>query len=298
MTQRPFLVIVALALGCPSEAPAPVDSAETAPDPVPAPSPPETGQPETPTADTSPPPIPASFVEIEGRVVFEAEHFDTQTDDAWTRWYAFTDGQPAPDVTCRTGVSCGGGNAPDCNQYSDCDPDDIDPADASGGTYLEALPDRRRDDSEPGTGGEIGVVNNPGRAAVLTYEIWVEQTGRYYVWVRARGQGPAANGLHIGLDGEWPRNDLVDPSTMRMQFRNGWRWTQTRRGGQQHTGVSATPEVSLRDANIWLDIDTPGLHTIAFAMREDGLEIDKALLTLDPDYEPDDLGPPETVPPR
>ena len=240
------------------------------------------------------PPIEAEFRELDGRVVFEAESFFTQVRDEWTRWIRFEDGAPDPEVTCRTEVSCGGGNAPDCNEYPNCDGDAIDPADASGGVYLEALPDRRRTDDEPGTGGAIGVVNDPTRAPTLSYRVFFETPGRYYVWVHARGQGPAANGLHVGLDGDWPRNDLVDPSTMRLQFRNGWRWTQTRRGGRQHTGVSGTDEVSERDANVWLQIDTPGVHTIELGMREDGLEIDKVLLTTDPELEPSGLDQPET----
>lgn len=248
-----------------------------------------------PTADSDPP-IPDAFLEIDGLVAFEAEHIDDRAEETWTTWVAFTDGAPDPELSCRTNTSCGGGNAPDCNEYPSCDGDDTDPAEASGGTYLEALPDRRRTDDEPGTSGEIGVVNSPGLAGVLRYDVLFEQTGRYYVWVRARGQGPAANGLHVGIDGIWPRNDLVDPSTMRLQFRNGWRWSQSRRGGQQHTGVSGTSEVSVRDANVWLEVDEPGLHTIEFSMREDGFELDKVVLTLDPDFEPEGFGPDETLP--
>ena len=240
------------------------------------------------------PPIEAEFREVDGLVVFEAENFFSQVRDEWTRWVAFEDGAPDPEVTCRTEVSCGGGNAPDCNEYPTCDGDDIDPADASGGIYLEALPDRRRTDHEPGTGGAIGVVNDPTRAPTLVYRVYFETPGRYYVWVHARGQGPAANGLHVGLDGEWPRNDLIDPSSMRLQFRNGWRWAQTRRGARQHTGVRGTDEVSERDANVWLQIDTPGVHTIELGMREDGLELDKVLLTTDPALEPRGLDQPET----
>ncbi|MGF1468629.1 MAG: hypothetical protein ACFCGT_21095 [Sandaracinaceae bacterium] len=254
----------------------------------------DAGRPD-PSEDAGPLP-PTDFVEVDGLVVFEAEHAHEQIRDEWTRWYAFTDGAPDPDVMCRTHVSCGGGNAPDCNEYGDCDPDAIDPADASGGTYLEALPDRRRTDHEPGTGGQIGVVNDPDRAPTLRYRVRFATPGRYYVWVRARGQGPAANGLHVGIDGTWPRNELTDPSSMRLQFRNGWRWTQTRRGGRNHTGVPATEEVSLRDANVWIEVPDAGVHVIMLGMREDGLEIDKVLLTIDPDLEPQDFGPPETTP--
>lgn len=227
-------------------------------------------------------------------VAFEAEHFheQTNTDAIAARWYTFRAGAPDPEVACVTDTPCTRDNRPDCNEYPDCDGDGIDPADAVGGAYVEALPDRRRTDHEANTG-NLGVVN-PGQGPTLHYRVHFTRAGRYYVWARARGQGPAANGLHVGLDGEWPRNDLVDPSTMRLQFPNGWRWTQNRRGGSQHTGVSATDDVSRRDANIWLEIDAPGPHVVQLAMREDGLELDKLVLTNDPDFEPTGDGPPET----
>jgi hypothetical protein len=235
------------------------------------------------------------FLERDGLVAFEAEHYHEQTDTERhrVRWYTFAVGAPDPEVDCVTNVVCSGSTRPDCNEYPSCDGDDLDPADAVGGAYVEPLPDRRRTDHEPGTAG-IGVVNTPGQAATLHYRVWFETTGRFYVWARARGQGPAANGLHIGLDGEWPRNDLIDGSTMRMQFPGGgWRWNQRRRGRNQHTGVRGTDEVSERDANIWLQIDEPGLHVISLGMREDGLELDKLVMTTDPDYEPEGDGPPE-----
>ncbi|MEM7606699.1 MAG: hypothetical protein AAF411_15185 [Myxococcota bacterium] len=254
---------------------------------------------DTDPEDTSTPPEmgpvgDAEFQEVEGLVVFEAEHFFEQIRDEATRWYAFEAGAPPPDVECVTNTECSRDNTPDCNEYPTCDGDDRDPSEASGGIYLEALPDRRRTDDEANTGGRIGVVNNPDQAPTLIYRVNFTQTGRYYVWAHAHGQGPAANGLHVGLDGEWPENDLIDPSSMRLQFRNGWRWTQTRRGGRQHTGVSGTDEVSVRDANVWLQIDTPGVHTIELGMREDGLEIDKIILALDPEFEPEGLDQPET----
>jgi hypothetical protein len=238
---------------------------------------------------------PGEFVEIDGLVSFEAEHYTRQenTEALLSEWYTFEAGSPAPEVTCVTNVVCSGTTAPACNEYGDCDGDDIDPADASGAAYVEALPDRRRTDHESGTG-NIGVVNEPGRGPTLIYRVLFTRPGRYYVWGRARGQGPAANGLHVGIDGMWPRNELTDPSTMRMQFPSGWGWTQNRRGGSNHTGVPATGDVSRRDANIWLEIASAGVHEIQFAMREDGLELDKVVLALDPEYEPTGDGPAET----
>lgn len=241
----------------------------------------------------------AEFVEIDGLVSVEAEHYSMQvnTEISATHWYTFVAGEPEPNVECVTNVTCSNDTRPDCNQYDECDGDAIPVDEAIGGAYVEALPDRRRDDHEPGTTGIVGVINNPENSATLLYRVRFETPGRYYVWGHARGEGPAANGIHVGIDGTWPRNELVDPSSMRMQFPNGWRWTQNRRGGSQHTGVSGTDEVSRRDANIWLEIATPGVHVIQFGMREDGLEFDKFVMTTNPDYEPEGDGPPETTAP-
>jgi hypothetical protein len=240
-------------------------------------------------------PAAGELEEVGGLVSFEAESYDEQvnTETIATEWYTFRAGAADPTVSCVTNLECNSSNQPHCNEYPSCDGDAIDPDEAAGDAYVEALPDRRRDDSEAGTG-NLGVVNDPTRAPTLRYRVHFTTTGRYYVWGRSRGQGPAANGLHIGLDGTWPRNDLVDPSSMRMQFPSGWGWTQNRRGGTQHTGVAATGDVSRRDANIWLEIDTPGPHVIELAMREDGLELDKIVMTLDPDFTPTADGPPET----
>ena len=248
--------------------------------------------------DAGTPPGSFDFREVDGMVVFEAEHYFEQIRDSATTWFAFRTGQPGPDVQCVTNTACTRDNRPECNEHSNCDGDDIDPADASGGTYLEPLPDRRRTDDEANTGGNIGVVNNPEQAPTLRYRVNFQETGRYYVWVHARGQGPAANGLHVGIDGTWPRNDLIDPSSMRLQFRNGWRWSQTRRGGSNHTGVPASNGVSLRDANVWIEVDTAGDHVIEFAMREDGLEFDKVVLTTDAGFEPEGSALPKPWCPR
>ncbi|MEM7156954.1 MAG: hypothetical protein AAF799_29150 [Myxococcota bacterium] len=248
------------------------------------------------TGSTGGPMVDWEFEEVDGLVSVEAEHYYVELNNEFTQayWYTFRDGVDDPEVTCVTDTPCTNDNRPECNQYPTCDGDDIDPAEAAGGAYVEPLPDRRRTDHEQNTG-NLGVVNNQSQAPRLEYRVNFTQTGRYYVWARARGQGPAANGIHVGLDGEWPENDLIDPSSMRMQFPGGWGWTQNRRGGSQHTGVSAANGVSRRDANIWLQIDTPGVHTIAFGMREDGLEFDKFIMVLDPEFEPEGDGPPETT---
>ena len=79
--------------------------------------------------------------------------------------------------------------------------------------------------------------------------------------------GTEDNGLHVGLDGDWPA------SGARLQFtgKHGqWQWDSRQRTNKVHTGVLG---------QIWLDVDKPGLHTIMFSMREDGFEFDRFMLT-------------------
>ncbi|MEL6349737.1 MAG: hypothetical protein AAFV53_41920, partial [Myxococcota bacterium] len=59
---------------------------------------------------------------------------------------------------------------------------------------------------------------------------------------------------------------------------------------------SAGNGVSRRDANVWLEVETPGVHLIQFGMREDGVACDKFVLVSDPDYEPSGHGPDATRP--
>ena len=252
------------------------------------------------------------FEEIDGVVVFEAEHYTEQTENEERQlyWYSISveSGDiPEEDIAgCVTDTPCTNDNTPLCNYHSDCDGDGLDgegndfsdPADASGETYLEILPDRRREDAgfEEPSG---GFSNNGGQVAVLTYRVYFNQVGRYYGYCRARGRGPAANGLHLGLDGEWPTNDLGDNSGMRWQFpSNGqWRFVNHRRGANQHTGGVVIDGVSFEDSNIWFEVDEPGWHDVQVSMREDGVEIDKFMFVLDPADAPaeEDIGPEETI---
>jgi hypothetical protein len=88
------------------------------------------------------------------------------------------------------------------------------------------------------------------------------------VWVRAYATGTEDNGIHVGIDGTWPE------SGQRMQFPGGmrhWQWESKQRTEEVHTGV---PEL------IFLQVDSPGLHTVSFSMREDGFEFDKWVMSL------------------
>ena len=189
------------------------------------------------------------YEEKDGLLVVEAEHFAKQSDDSVRKWYVFNE-TDQPDLKP--------------------DPDGPHLENASGGAYLEILPDTRTNHSEPLIQQE-NFTEDPGRIAVLYYPVYFNTPGKYYVWVRACPTGSEDNGLHVGMDGEWP------VSGYRMQWisqNNQWHWDSKQRTPQVHTGVPY---------RIYLEVKEPGLHTIMFSMREDGFEFDKWLMSTDKD---------------
>lgn len=198
-----------------------------------------------------------------GIVVVEAENFDAVDHQDHRRWY-LTTLEHTPNVKP--------------------DPDPNHAEGASGGAYLEILPDTRVTHSDPLVQG-VSFSNQPGQCSVLYYPVVIDEPGRYYVWVRMCCTGSEDNGLHVGIDGAWPA------SGARLQFtgKHGqWQWDSRQRTDQVHTGVLG---------QIWLDIEEPGLHTIMFSMREDGFEFDKFMLTRDKapmDSKSGEMGPPAT----
>ena len=198
------------------------------------------------------------FAETQGLVSVEAEHFFRQTKTDIRQFYLVT-ADTEPEIS------------------PDGDPAHV--AGASGGAYLEILPDTRRTHADKLTRGE-NFSPDAGKMAVLSYKVHISSLGRYYVWVRAFSTGSEDNGLHVGLDGEWPE------SGQRLQWCEGkrtWRWESKQRTEKQHCG---------EPHKIFLDIEQPGTHTIAFSMREDGFEFDKWLMTQDREFaRPTGVGP-------
>ncbi len=202
------------------------------------------------------------FAEKDGMLAVEAEHFFKPTLTEKRAFYLTTrDKTPKFEM--------------------DGDPNHI--AGASGGAYLEILPDNRGNHGEkliPGT----NFSNSPGKLAVLHYKVNITTPGRYYVWVRAYSSGSEDKGLHVGIDGEWSDNG------QRMQWCEGkksWWWESKQRTENEHCGVPH---------QIFLDIEKAGEHTIHFSMREDGFEFDKWLMTTDREMaRPTDSGPDSSV---
>ncbi len=200
-------------------------------------------QPQTPPA--------ALAAERDGVVMVEAEHFHRQTLTEKRAWH-ITSAKAVPKVE------------------PDGDPAHL--AGASGGAYVELLPDTRRSHSDKLVQGE-NFINEGGKMAVLAYKISVAQPGRYYVWVRAYSTTSEDNGLHFGLNGQWPASG----ARWQTVKKNGWHWDCKQRTEQVHTGVPM---------QLWLDVATPGAHELLMSMREDGIEVDQIALARDAKWRP------------
>jgi len=109
----------------------------------------------------------------------------------------------------------------------------------------------------------------------LDYNIEFVKTGTHYVWVKAWGANGSDDSCNLGLDGE------ETPNTDRMTgYNNNYRW---------YNHLMSQPEIPQ------IEITEAGLHTLNLWVREDGLIVDKILLTTNPDYVPPDDGPPESL---
>ena len=174
----------------------------------------------------------------------EAEDFHAQEKDGVRKWYVVSK-DSVPDVNPD-------GDGPNWRT-------------ASGGAYLEILPDTRRSHGDKLVHGE-NFMPQPGKMAVLSYKIKFTNAGRYYCWVRTYSTNTEDNGIHLGINGAWPE------SGARMQWtaKNRWHWDTKQRTQKVHTGVFG---------KIWIEVPKPGVHTIQFSMREDGFEFDRFLLT-------------------
>ena len=124
------------------------------------------------------------FEEKDGLVAVEAEYFYQQSLTEIRTWYR-TSKNELPSVG------------------RDDDPQHC--YGASNNAYLEILPDERVTHSDKIIPGE-NFTDVPGIIAVVHYKAKINSPGRYYVWARAMCTGGEDNGLHVGLNGEWPEH--------------------------------------------------------------------------------------------
>lgn len=150
------------------------------------------------------------------------------------------------------------------------DPDANHSDQAVGQAYLELLPDTRvthEDEFGPPT----AIWNQPGTGPKASYPLTFPEAGRYYVHLRAFSTGTEDNGIHVGLNNEWPN------SGARMQFctaGQGWSWS-----GRQRDSGGFGPCGALK--TIWVTVEEAGEHVFMISGREDGFEVDRIMLIKD-----------------
>lgn len=134
-------------------------------------------------------------------------------------------------------------------------------ADFSGDGAMQALPDRGRDQDH----------NYAALAPRLDYRVVFSRSGRHYLWLRGLGVDDPGNSCHAGMDGR-------EISTAnRISFDLGLAWLS-----------QAENEV------ISIDVPEVGPHILNLWMREDGVVVDKLVLTTNPDFFPTGDGPVQT----
>ena len=123
--------------------------------------------------------------------------------------------------------------------------------------------------AQPNNGANINV-DYVNTSPQLEYRINVRTPGRYYVWVRAKASSTSDDSLHVGLNG------AAEPNGYRISnFESYWSWSST----LMDSGNRA-----------YVDIGSAGEHVFDVWMREDGIIIDKILLTSSDQFEPQGQG--------
>jgi Ca2+-binding RTX toxin-like protein len=109
----------------------------------------------------------------------------------------------------------------------------------------------------------------------MDYLVNFVRTGTHYVWARGIGASGTDDSLHVGLDGtEFGTSDRISGFVLGP----AWSWTNATMDGPVAT----------------VQVTTPGIHTLNVWMREDGLILDKVVITTSAGYTPSGLGPAES----
>jgi len=122
------------------------------------------------------------------------------------------------------------------------------------------------------------LAGSPENTPMLSYMVYFNYPGKHYIWVRGFGDtNKSGNGnsdsIQIGLNGK-----LADTAYRIDQFPAEWTWSR-------HT--PSNPVASLNVVNA-------GVNMVNIWMREDGLAIDKFVITSDPNFVPTGFGPDAT----
>ncbi len=108
-------------------------------------------------------------------------------------------------------------------------------------------------------------------SSLLQYQLNVTTEGVYTLWLRGYGADAADDSVYVNLDKQPP----LPVTGFKPQ---SWSWAGR----------------TLQDTPVSFMITDPGLHTLNLWIREDGLRLDRILLTVDDTYLPTGVGPAES----
>jgi WD40 repeat protein len=150
----------------------------------------------------------------------------------------------------------------------------IDDATASGNKKVQCFPDLSKDSK----GVITEYATNDPRTDVpkLDYRVNFSTPGVYHIWGRGFSYDHWGNSVHIGMNGD----SLATADKLKFLGEDYGRWIWDKR-----TKDNAPASIEIKKA---------GPVTINIWPREDGIQLDKLILTLDESYTPKELGPKAT----
>ena len=129
----------------------------------------------------------------------------------------------------------------------------------SGTGYIEASPADTNSTTTVTTNWET-------TSPQINYSITFSNAGTYYVWVRGFAGDATSAGVYVGLNGASLANARID-----IQQFNAWAWANTAAGSTNLVTVN---------------IPSAGTYTLNLWMRDAWLDIDRILLTRNPNFSP------------
>ncbi len=104
----------------------------------------------------------------------------------------------------------------------------------------------------------------------MDFNVQFATTGTNYVWVRGVGANGSDDSIHVGLDGQ----EIATSGGIPMPQGTSYGWNSS---------------------GFFFNVPTSGVHTVNVWMREDGVVVDKIVLTTDPTFVATGLGPTEST---
>jgi hypothetical protein len=129
---------------------------------------------------------------------------------------------------------------------------------ASGGAYMELLPEGLLDTSDNASADTVWPI--PGDGPTLQFNIDFPVEGTYEVFARAFSSNVNADTIHVGVDGLWSADDSIIELC---DQRDEWVWSDCN-----------------ENKRTFINVPTSGMHTVHFAGRDDGYELDQFVLSL------------------